>query len=384
MENKEIQDARLFIKRLALFASPIILILALPLYIFLISGEGTSADSVIKAQTVSKNMVLYGLGYSNPTLYYKLRSVVMRQPDVIALGSSRVMQFRSDLFLPGVNFFNAGGGVEKIKHLRMFLGRIPRGQEPKMIIVGLDQVFFNYNWDSMISDDAARRYSFYDKPEDIFLTRWFDIYKDFFVKRYYSIGELARSDGVERRIGLSAVIKNFGFRNDGSNRQGYVLPRGKMAADDFSKQLEQFNRNQAWFAAGSQVNREALNEIDIFLTEAEERGIYVVGFLPPYSAFIYKKMKADEKDFAYFFQIESALKPIFNKHQFAFYNFSSTADIDALDNEMLDIFHPSEKVVARLFIKMAEDNAVLKKIANLDYIKRRLRESKSQFEIFEH
>jgi len=85
--------------------------------------------------------------------YVKLKTVQVEGPAVIALGTSRVMPFRESFF--GTRFFNAGSGAyQQFVDLLAFLQSIPIGREPKAIVLGLDQKFFNERWTEHMPDPS--------------------------------------------------------------------------------------------------------------------------------------------------------------------------------------------------------------------------------------
>src|SRR5687768_13974749 len=112
-------------KRLAakvlLFTLPFAIVLGAPAYVLLSSGEFTPVEKVIRMQSTATTPVLFGRAYSDPTARYKLQSVVHRKPEVLVLGTSRVMALRGDFFRDGTQFFNAGNGITRLGHLRPFL-----------------------------------------------------------------------------------------------------------------------------------------------------------------------------------------------------------------------------------------------------------------------
>jgi len=103
-----------------------------------LSGEFTAADTVVARQQTDPQTLL-GLAYSDSSLYVKARRLAQVHPEVLALGNSRVMQFRSGFFRPGVRFYNAGGAVSMVQDFRVYLERLaPRrcapvpGSSPRM------------------------------------------------------------------------------------------------------------------------------------------------------------------------------------------------------------------------------------------------------------
>jgi hypothetical protein len=72
----------------------------------MITGELSNPDKIISYQ--SKNNILYGLAYSNPVKYFKLKNVEYKKPEIISLGTSRVLQFRDFFFKKPGLFYNSG------------------------------------------------------------------------------------------------------------------------------------------------------------------------------------------------------------------------------------------------------------------------------------
>ena len=124
-KTQERSDTILFMRRVSVFCLPLLLLLAFPMYVFILSGEGMSTSSVIAAQKESVSPVLFGAAYGNSTAYYKLHYLFNAHPAVVALGTSRVMQFRSGFFTTSARFLNAGGSINRIEKFREFLDKIP-------------------------------------------------------------------------------------------------------------------------------------------------------------------------------------------------------------------------------------------------------------------
>lgn len=362
------------------------MILGFPLFVLFISDDFTSIDKVVEAQKEKNKLVLFGTAYSNNSFspFYKLKSVLGRRPDVIILGTSRVLQFRSRFFKDTASFYNAGGGVSKIKHLQHFLEKVPRGEEPRLVIVGLDQYFFNSKWDYLADDDIEKRLATIDVSAlDIFLNSWKKIYVDYYEKKYSLRSILAeRGKGW---IGLNALMNGNGIRNDGSFRDARFIrdPFNPKNEDyQFRNTFDRIAKQGRRFEYSEKISLEAIGVLERFLGKCQERGIYVVGFLPPYAHAVYQRMISMNK-YQYLIQIAPSLKPVFDRYGFGFYDFSDLAWIGASDAETLDGFHGSEKAYLRLFTQMAESNPVLRHYAQgISYLQTTLRETKGDYDVF--
>ena len=65
----------------------------------------------------------------------------MHNPEIVSLGSSRVMQFRDSHF--SGSFVNAGGAMNSIAEGRDFLEYIVDNDNLKLLIIGVDFWWFN-------------------------------------------------------------------------------------------------------------------------------------------------------------------------------------------------------------------------------------------------
>ena len=111
------------------------------------SGELASIDSVIRKQERDNKLIFYSMELADGTPYYKFQSVLARKPEVLVMGSSRVLQFREQFFDKTSKFYNAGGPFGTVRHFRIFLESIPQELLPELVVVGLDHHYFN-SWDS--------------------------------------------------------------------------------------------------------------------------------------------------------------------------------------------------------------------------------------------
>ena len=127
-----------FIRNIVLFLIPVLLYYSVWkvsfYYAGFISKEISDVDDCISYQRENPDS-LFGLGYTDPTQYYKLTNADYYQAPVIALGTSRVMQFR-DLYFKDF-FYNCGGAVGgNYLEYKNFLENLE--YKPDVIILGLD------------------------------------------------------------------------------------------------------------------------------------------------------------------------------------------------------------------------------------------------------
>lgn len=347
--------------RLVLFVLPPLLLLGWPAWLMWSAGEFTSIHRVVSLQAASKAPVYFGRAYSDPTANYKLASVLERRPELLVLGTSRVLAIRAAAFKPETRFFNAGNGVTRLRHFRAFLGRIPPGQEPRTILLGLDQYLFNARFDNLQADGFEKQWDEEEALSDIFFGAWKTVYSDHFGGKF-TLASLAATPG-EERIGLNARVQGNAFRKDGSYTwASYVADPASPRHEDhgFRNTLDRIAKGNRRFEYGAQVSEAALQEVDALLRDCKARGIHVVAFLPPFAHAVLQAMKARAADYAYLAGIQPALQTLFQRHGFVIEDYSDLAQLGATDRETIDGFHGSEKAYLRLLLKLAEADAPLR------------------------
>lgn len=380
---------RRLIFRLFMLGLPIALIFGFPGAILWQSGETYSVSSLVAFQSQARRGVapptLVGLAYSDPAEWLKLQNVLDAQPVVLALGTSRTLQFRKEMFSPSVNFYNAGRGVSKIKHLRQFLAKIPTGREPKIILLGLDQYFFNAAWDNLANDDYGRVIAGTRQlsPFEILANGFRQIYSDY-ASNKFSFATLQANSPAQKRIGINALVNKSGFRSDGSYRYPVNDNPSHPAWRDFEYRdtYARIANNGYRFEPSDDVNKAAVDELALFLSDCQNRGIYVIGFLPPYAHVVYKTMLSSGK-YGYLTKLAPTLQTLFSQRAFGFYDFSDLATVGANDAETLDGFHGSEKAYARMTLKMAQSNAALSPFVHKDHLASNIQTATSPFIVFD-
>ena len=89
---------------------------------------------------------LFGSGVSQDFVDYKLRLYAAIRPDIAAVGSSRVMQFRGAWFRKP--FCNMGGVAGNLAVLRSTVDAMLRIHKPGAVILGLDFWWFLPQWEA--------------------------------------------------------------------------------------------------------------------------------------------------------------------------------------------------------------------------------------------
>lgn len=153
-----------FALRAALFCAPLLLAALLFEMAMYRTGDSWPITKVIAAQQKLNAESL--LGRANFSQQYNLSKSEMirrRHPRILALGSSRVMEFRSFMFHPYEDaFYNAGGLIQNVNDLAAYARKVKDGTlpAPQVVIVGIDPW-----WVSEATDPLEKR-SWLDEEED--------------------------------------------------------------------------------------------------------------------------------------------------------------------------------------------------------------------------
>ncbi|MDE6734552.1 MAG: hypothetical protein K2J64_03710, partial [Desulfovibrio sp.] len=108
------------------------------------SGDA-AVERAVAAQS-SGRFALFGSGVSQDFVDYKLRLYAAIKPDIAAVGSSRVMQFRGAWFRKP--FCNMGGVAGNLAVLRSTVDAMLRIHKPGAVILGLDFWWFLPQWEA--------------------------------------------------------------------------------------------------------------------------------------------------------------------------------------------------------------------------------------------
>lgn len=358
--------------RAILFFLPLAVVFGTPALALWVGGEFTSPDTVVARQLRDDRLVLHGPAYTNSASYVKLRLLAARRPHVLALGNSRVMQFRRSFFRPDIRFYNAGGTVAKIQHFRAFLEQLPREALPQTLIVGTDTAYYNSSFDKLERDAfnvpwLLQQITTFTGPGEVLHSRWQDVWGGFREGKI-ELARLLSLRGLSTRIGFSAVCREQGFRNDGSYLYGGVdldISNPRHRDFGFAGTLKQVATGKGRFAWGATPSEPALRETDALLDFCRERGIDVIGFMPPHPHAVWSAMQTLGEKYAYIPKLEPELRRRFESRGFEFYDFSDFAMLGAPDSEAIDGFHGSERTYLRLLVAMLDRGSRLNAAADL-------------------
>ena len=208
-----------FIKKSSLLLLPFAALFVFPLLVQIKSGELLPVSAAINEQLAAQGPLIYGPAYSNQNMYYKLTMAQKISPDILVLGNSKILPFRSGFFSNPKSFYNAGGTLSAMNQYRFFLDKLPNA--PKILIFTLDPTYFapNYKPDDADIINRLKPTSSFNEDLSIFFHNWLTVYTDYFQKKFTLKQLFSPAPGL-RTIGLNAAINHQGERPDGSYYYG--------------------------------------------------------------------------------------------------------------------------------------------------------------------
>lgn len=351
MNRQERYDIRRFGARLALFfllVSTVIGFAGLCLYH---TGELRSYSYYIRPLQQDQ---LFGLAYSYYDKSYKFHMTdEVCHPQVLALGSSRIMQVKRSVVNPDYSFYNAGGAIQNAHELSLFIKKLH--ESPKFILVNLDQWWFNRAY---IDEDQPFSPSVYDEPSFEFSKLGqlvCDFYTDF-AKGKINLMKAFSSD----HIGLNAICNENGFAADGSRYQGDMIVAPELQEDyNFKNVLGRISNGNQRFQYGDRPDSTLLSAVDDFLSLCVARHIRVAAFLPPFAPFVYQQMQETGK-YGYMSKLYDMLLPVFGKYEnCSLYDFTDVTDMKVHNYDFDDGFHGSEIIYNGMIRQMVHQDSTL-------------------------
>lgn len=324
-----------FIKNIFLFFLPFLLFFSalIPFYFAAVDcGEFKDLQENIVAQRNNQN-ILIGLGYNEQTTYYKLVNANYYKAEVIALGTSRVMQFKKEFFKS--SFYNCGGAVagnytEYINFLKNLT------YKPHVVLLGLDQWVFNDAWNRSCKDYKVFIKIEKEKRNKASMLK--EIVKDWRHKKWKFSDLKLYPDNV----GFNGRIKEAGFLADGSYYYGDVYRNPQGQKDYlFKDTFDRIAQGKSRFEWGVHIDPDTLKQLETLLSYCSDNHIRVVGILPPFAPAVYEKIKSIGK-YGYLDEIEPACRQIFNKYGYKLFDYTDASYLQVTDSYFVDGFHGSE------------------------------------------
>lgn len=337
------------------------------------SSGDLAVERAVKNQAAGR-FALFGSGVSQDFVDYKLQLYAAVKPQVVALGSSRVMQFRGAYFRRP--FLNVGGTAGNLPVLRSTLDAMLRLHRPEAVILGLDFWWFMPRWNPDPFKEEPPTSGSYVYNLDSLKKPWTWLLEGKISWRDLLGPVLPRSlDGFrDDRYGIMAQQTDDGFGSDGSwYYTGEITGQKRPFDYRFEDTLKQVRYGIKAFAPSpplkdsrdvggiSTAHLDAFAEIYCRL---KARGIATYVFIAPLSITALDALRAREEDYPHLFRLRDALLA----RGIEVMDFTDPRTFAATDCEFVDGFHGGEVVYARILRDMADRWSSLLAYVDMDKI----------------
>ena len=373
-EKTHKKPLRRFLRRFLPFLFPLIIYVLFPCVLLLITKE-----NFYPPPDDFQDNKLIGYAYNQDNIRFLKwdRLQHHKKFDVLVLGSSRVLQFRRQMF--NVPFYNAGLSVAHISDYRQFLKEIPKINLPKYLLLGIEQWEFNSAFNNVIVRDWKDKFRVFPNKEKLN-----SIYSDLF-SSVYSIKYMV-SNSNKNNYGIFAVTRNNGFRSDGSRKYGNHVDKlinypEKYDSLKFEDVKYRINEGSKRFNFFNSIKHSALKELDSLLIFCKSNNIITTGIVPPFPQTILNKMN-QSGNYPEFFTFFSSVDSVFIKNKIELFDYTNPTSFGSSNAEFLDGFHGGEVCYLRLLINMLEKGSVLNEITDVESLKKQLSVRRNNFEVY--
>jgi len=349
-----------------------------PLLLFIYStGEALHIEDIVDKQLSSNKTLLYGTALHRNTEHYKNLMLDKIKPEILALGSSRVMQFRQHMFKN--DFYNLGGLMVANHDVHNIIPKV-KSIKPKVVILGVDFWWFHDNWEwnqEGYYKKHSMRYKQYSKPN-------LDLSNVKSIAKWIAKGEISIKDiyfhltnPMNHHLGISGIYGD-GFASDGSMYNTREAIGGRKADDvKFSRTIGEIvgNKDRGKFQYASTLNGERVQTFLQLIRGLEKQNIHVITFLPPLVTEVNNEILKLGNKFNYIDQLKHQLR----NADINFYDFSNAELLEFSSCEFLDGYHGGEVVYMRILNEISKTDEQLEQMVNIKSITNKIYENQGRW-----
>ena len=340
----------------ALFAAP----LALNYAVIVRSGELEPLEQV--AAELERDGAIYGSGLHDTRAELPLTLIRRHAPEVMALGSSRPYDFRSEYFTRP--FACACGTMDSIEDGESFADLVLQTARPKLVLLAADFWWFTVREPHRRSPINLETTAQLTRAKLLRPFEW--LREGTITPRDYLrlLGGSRDLHGVIRRpkIGVMAIKRGIGVRADGTILHGVrLIPEGLKFYAPIRYPLvepmkyvmtEPRRRGEhSRFGPDNVVVPERLAALDRVVAKFRAAGAHVIVFLPPVAPGIARAM-AESGRHGFMQDLDRQLR----SRGFEYYNFHDPSALGADACEFSDAYHSGNVVFMRMLRAMLQMN----------------------------
>jgi hypothetical protein len=334
---------RKFLIQVLIFSLPIIAIIGLYEYFLFSMGESYPISMVFESQEKNHGSLFIRKYLSQDFRNYKLYGIKHTEPEMLFIGSSRVMQIKGNFFKE--KFYNAGGLIQHHRDLNQFL---EKPISARFLFIGIDSWWYKADHVryANTSNDEVSEYSILFKSRYNALDKIDKIFYDYF------------SDRTKKHVGIAAQTDNGGFRLDGSlkvsdERVNMIIKNPQFVDTEDPPIHQRIIQGTPYKFSYSNIDTNAFLSTVKLIKTLINNGKQVVVYLPPFTDESFDLFKITKEQNAFYQFTYEYIPKVLTKYRIPFINTETPRMYQLDDTYFMDGFHPSEVFVAHQLYKHA-------------------------------
>jgi len=317
------------------------------------TGELISVDTVERLRAIGVPFI-YQSKLSDHTYRLKLTAAAARQPQILVLGPSRMLQWRSAMFRP-YSFYNAAQVANTQSDFRRFFDDV--GYSPTVVLFSLEFFTLHPTWDEIFRNRSYADRGGLGSAEQATILRklWPLVVEDPALLFRWPREPIY---GL-RAFGLRAVETGAGTRRDGSWHYGGIIAGWPgQGVDSIEETLARIRVGAPPFPAADQLDPDQMQELERFARVARERGIRLIGITPPFSPEAAEALDRSPGHGNWRQFQSDATADWIRAQGIQYFNYTRLSSFDGRKEEFVDPFHPSEPASVRMLLAMLRDPTI--------------------------
>lgn len=332
------------------------------------AGEFLPLQDVVEIQQKSQGFCIYGTAIHDDTYYAKLEGFRRKKPNIVAIGSSRIMQMRAQFFKD--TFYNLGGTVRSTNDIHNIISDILAVKTPKVVLLNLDFWWFHPSYHAYYTDRPPVRSRI--TLGNLFLPFIWLKEGKINLKEYTTILKNGwTTDPCS--IGIRALHERSGMGPDGSNYYSVITAgeRGASSRNIFAEAISHIHAGEGSYAHAEKANDESIDALITIVRMLEAKGVTVRLFIPPMAPTVFAAMHMEGNKYAFVDDLRSKLR----MHHIVFVDAHDPSTIKATDCEFVDEYHGGDIVAAKIARALSQTIPKGTSIFDVPYLQKAIQHS---------
>ena len=327
-------------------------------------GELMNSQEMVLKHRSGEGACVFGTALSGNHYKFKSTSLSLVDADIVALGSSRAMQFSPVAFK--VPFYNLGGAMRNLKEGHKLLHEIlKKPDRPKVVLLSIDPWWFHEEKNGLDSPVIFKIKSVYrqtkrllERPLPVMQpTKWLVSRKIPLTHYWQTVtgqNQTTIKEGCD--VGVRAVIYKEGYDLWGTRHYTRRISGKEVAFDDkkFVTTISKVMRGSNTYKWVSTPSQDQIRLLASLITLFNQNSMHVVPFVAPFAPSVHKSMINIGK-YAYIDAAIEAMKQDYGVH---IYDLRNPEIVKANKCEFLDGDHIGTIGTLRLVKHLASVGAI--------------------------